>query len=227
MRFKFPKFCRFIIIVGIVAIITIVASLPVRIALTHFQNPQPEAIFMLGGGIQREHFTAEFAQQHPELPVWISAGSSRIRKIFAEANLDSNRIHYDDRATDTVTNFTTMVEPFQKNDIHHVYLITSDFHMRRSSAIATIVFGSQGIVFTPREVSSSKEPEEISRIIRDIGRCLLWLVTGRTGASYNPRLSHDSPLLSFSCRSSCAVITSSPLPNDHKAAAASARVTGF
>ncbi|WP_390622268.1 YdcF family protein [Euhalothece natronophila] len=60
--------------------------------------------------------------------------------------MDTNRLHSDDRATDTVTNFTTMVEPLKENDIHHVYLITSDYHMRRSRVIGTVVFGSQSAI---------------------------------------------------------------------------------
>jgi uncharacterized SAM-binding protein YcdF (DUF218 family) len=48
---------------------------------------QPEAIFVLGGAEERELFAAKFAQQHPELPIWVSSGSSEwyTKKVFAKA----------------------------------------------------------------------------------------------------------------------------------------------
>ncbi|AFZ49089.1 YdcF family protein [Dactylococcopsis salina] len=144
---------------------------------------------MLGGGRDRERFTAEFAQKHPSLPIWISVGSRKAPEIFANAAINPTRIHYDDRATDTVTNFTTIIEPFQDNNLDHVYLITSDFHMRRSRAIATVVFGSRGIIVTPVAVPSKREAEKNTRIARDVVRSLLWVFTKRTGASLNPSLS--------------------------------------
>ncbi|MHC5722289.1 MAG: YdcF family protein, partial [Nostoc sp.] len=70
-----------------------------------------------------------------------------------------------------------------------IYLITSDYHMKRARAIAAIVLGSQGIAVTPVEVPSQGDKSEtLVRILRDCGRSLLWVVTGRTGASFNPRL---------------------------------------
>jgi uncharacterized SAM-binding protein YcdF (DUF218 family) len=189
MSRKFRKTFRLLLIAGIAAFLAILVSIPVQIIITQIQTPDPQGILMLGGNMNRERFTAKFAQKHPQLPVWISVGSYKSREIFAQAEIDPNRIHYDDRATDTVTNFTTMVEPLKKDNIRHVYLITSDYHMTRSSAIAIVVFGSQGLIVTPVQVPSSREPEAIVRIVRDIARSLVWLFTGRTGASLKPQLS--------------------------------------
>jgi hypothetical protein len=61
--------------------------------------------------------------------------------------------------------------------------------MPRAKAIATIVFGSHGITFTPISVPSNKPTESQLRVIRDSGRSLLWLISGRTGASFNPKIS--------------------------------------
>jgi hypothetical protein len=36
----------------------------------HFQAPQ--ALLVLGGWLDREHFAAKFALQHPQLPIWVS-----------------------------------------------------------------------------------------------------------------------------------------------------------
>jgi len=66
---------------------------------------------------------------------------------------------------------------------------TSDYHMKRARAIAAIVLGSQGIAVTPVQVSTrGDESETLVRLLRDCGRSLLWVVTGRTGASFNPKL---------------------------------------
>jgi uncharacterized SAM-binding protein YcdF (DUF218 family) len=98
-------------------------------------------------------------------------------------------LHLDGRATDTVTNFTTLVNDFAEQRLQHIYLITSDYHMRRARAIATIVFGNQRIVVTPVAVASRNElPESLIRVLRDCGRSFLWIFFGRTGSSLNPRL---------------------------------------
>jgi uncharacterized SAM-binding protein YcdF (DUF218 family) len=183
------KVFRFFLLIAVAVMVTVIGTIPVRIALTQAQVREPEAIFVLGGNLDRDRAAAELAQQHPELPIWISVGSNRSRQIFQQAGINSSRLHYDNRATDTVTNFTTMVEPLQENDIHHVYLVTSDYHMRRSRAIGTIVFGSRGIIFTPLAVPSKRKAERNIEVARDFGRSLVWLFTGRTGASLKPRFS--------------------------------------
>lgn len=183
---------RFLLLVGLAAVVTVTISLPVRLIVVKLQNPEPQALLMLGGDLSREHFTAEFGQQNPDLPIWVSGTYPEGRRILKDHSIDPNRVHYDDRATDTVTNFTTMIEPLKKNNIAHVYLITSDYHMARSTAIGTVVFGSRGITFTRVPIPSNQEPDNTIRIARDVGRSFLWLVTGRTGASFNPRLSQVS-----------------------------------
>ncbi|MEO1378225.1 MAG: YdcF family protein, partial [Cyanobacteria bacterium J06635_10] len=89
-------------------------------------------------------------------------------------------------------NFTSLVKKFKKRHIHHIYLITSDFHMPRSKAISTIVLGSRGIAFTPIPIPDRKYRESRLRIIRDSCRAILWIVTGHTGASLNPRVISSS-----------------------------------
>lgn len=148
------------------------------------QAPQPQAALMLGGGTNREIFTAQFAKQHPNLDIWVSSGSLQKQSIFQTAGVPSDQIHFDDRATDTVTNFTTLVSTFKQHHIQHIYLITSDFHMPRAQAIAFFVLGSQGIAFTPIAIPSNTSPESPLRILRDVGRSYLWMITGRTGARF-------------------------------------------
>lgn len=174
----------FLFITGL--IIFLVSIFPLRLAIARYQAPNPQAILTLGGGRDREIFTAQFAQIHPNLPIWVSAGSPTeiIRQTFRDAGIDETRLYLDRRAVDTVTNFTTLVEDFNREEIQHLYLITSDYHMPRATAIATVVLGSQGIAFTPITVPSKKGAAESKlRILRDTSRAVMWVITGRTGAS--------------------------------------------
>ncbi|BAU63914.1 unknown protein [Stanieria sp. NIES-3757] len=168
--------------------ITVILSslIPLKLAIAYWQFPQPQAILTLGGGKDREIFTAKFAQTHPNLPIWVSTGSPNpiIRQIFREASIAETRFHLDRRAVDTVTNFTTLVEDFQQNHIKHLYLITSDFHMRRARAIAFLVLGSHGITFTSVSLPSQELPESRLIVLRDVCRALFWFLTGYTGASF-------------------------------------------
>lgn len=146
---------------------------------------QPEAIFVLGGHESRERFAAQLASRYPELPIWISSGSPEayVRKIFAKAGIEGDRLHLDYRATDTVTNFTTLVDRLEAQGISSVYLVTSDNHMRRARLVGEIVFGSQGIDLKPVPVSSQAPVESPVKSLRDGARALLWVATGHTGMS--------------------------------------------
>ena len=167
----------------------LLGSIPVKLAIANIQHPQPQAIFTLGGGPQREIFTAAFAKPRPQLDIWVSTGQKprEARKIFAQNGIDNRRLHLDYRAIDTVTNFTSLVYDFKAQGLHHLYLITADYHMPRAKAVATIILGSQGITFTPVEVPSFYSPDPLWRQGRDVSRALLWLVTRHTGASRHPQ----------------------------------------
>jgi uncharacterized SAM-binding protein YcdF (DUF218 family) len=178
-----------------VFVLVIGSVISLRLAIAHHQAPFPQAIFVLGGDQAREEFAAQFAQRHPQIPIWMSSGTlpAKTRAIFDAAQIPSSRLHIDCRAVDTVTNFTTLVTEFKQRNLQHLYLITSDFHMPRAKAIATIILGSQGIAFTPIAApipppsSDHHPPESWVRTLRDSGRGILWLLTGHSGASFNPR----------------------------------------
>ncbi|WP_083764445.1 YdcF family protein [Picosynechococcus sp. PCC 7002] len=159
----------------------------------------------MGGDSRREAFTASFAQQHPTLGIWVSSSipTPQATAIFQQAAIPENRLHIDHRAIDTVTNFTTLVKDFSDRHIQHVYLITSDFHMRRAQAIAFFVFGSRGIITTPIPIPSNQPNETLWHVSRDIGRAILWIITGRTGVSLHPQLGAAFP------SSSCTYFTKS------------------
>lgn len=150
------------------------------------QFMQPQAILVLGGStskLEREKFTANFAREHPHLPILISGGSPpRVTKqVFAKAGVDIKRLRLDYRANNTVENFTTLVDDLKKRGIKSVYLVTSDYHMRRAKIIGEIVLGSRGIDFKPITVPSETSPEPIEKSIRDGVRAIVWVATGYTG----------------------------------------------
>lgn len=187
--FKF-QLTKYLILAPVIFVLTILLLIPVRLAIAYHQSPQPQAILTLGGWTDRENSAAEIARWYPDLKIWVSSGTppKLVKPIFQAAGVSESRLYLDYRAVDTVTNFTTLIPEFKKHGIQHLFLITSDFHMPRAKAIATLVLGSQGIAFTPVAVPSNQPQEANIRIIRDITRALLWIFTGRTGASINPAL---------------------------------------
>ena len=192
MQLKYKGKTRFyFFICSLTLVLLLIFSIPLKLAIASYQKPFPQAILTLGGGHQREVFTAEFAQSHPHLPIWVSSGSEEIRarEIFYTAGVDNRSVYLDRRATDTVTNFTTLVADFKKRRFKHIYLITSDFHMPRARAIAFIVLGSQGITFTPVSLATNRKPEPKIKIVRDLGRSIIWIFTKHTGSSLNPEKS--------------------------------------
>ena len=177
---------KFYLFLGaIVFICSLIATIAINIAIALMQYPQPQAILCLGGDHKREALAAKLASQNSNLMIWVSSGSNNkiTNKIFRNAGIPPNRYFLDNRATDTVTNFTTLVEDFKQHHIKHLYLITSNFHMLRARAIGTIILGSRGIAFTPMQVRTKHDREPTVKILRDIGRSILWLFSGYTGAN--------------------------------------------
>jgi uncharacterized SAM-binding protein YcdF (DUF218 family) len=156
---------------------------------------RPQVILVLGGSPEREVFAAEFARKHPDLPIWISSGSNPeyTEGVFGDAGIDPDRLHMDYRAEDTVTNFTTLVDEFKQQGVDSIYLITSDYHMRRAKVIGEIVLGSRGINFKPVAIPSARSPEAIDKTVRDGARAVLWVTTGSTGSSIGQLLSEPRP----------------------------------
>ena len=143
---------------------------------------QPDVVFVLGGHEEREKFAAEFGKKYSNLDIWVSGGSPQnyVKEIFSTSGIKSDRLHLDYRASDTVTNFTTLVDELKAQGIDSVYLVTSENHMIRARIIGEIVFGSRGVILKPLAVPSSLPPESIGKSIRDSVRSIVWLATGYT-----------------------------------------------
>ena len=191
---KRKVFKRYLLNLVVVVLLILMGIIPARLAIAFHQAPIPQAIFVLGGDSGRMEFAGQFWQSHTNLDIWVSDFDSELdfnRRIFQQFGVTNQRLHLDGRATDTVTNFTSLVEDFVKQKLQHIYLITSDYHMQRARAIATIVLGSRGIGVTPVAVpSKGLQSESLVRLLRDYGRSFLWVFTGKSGASFNPRIPH-------------------------------------
>jgi uncharacterized SAM-binding protein YcdF (DUF218 family) len=182
-----PRKYRFYYLVMFGLILVLISFIPIRTAIARLQAPHPQAILTLGGDLNREIFTAHFAQKHPNLEIWISAGSPNdaTNWAFGSIGLTADRVHNDRRAVDTLTNFTSLIADFKSRNFQHLYLITADYHMRRAKAVATFILGSQGIAFTPISIPTNKPIEPYWQMLRDVFRALLWIFTGYTGARLN------------------------------------------
>lgn len=170
------------------------ASLGCWIAYRHLKSylSEPQAMLVLGGATEREVFAAKMATEYPDLEIWVSGGSNPeyAEWVFTEAGVDLTRVHLDDRAVDTVTNFTTLVDQLKAQGIDNLYLVTSDYHMRRAQVIGEIVLGSRGITFRTVPVPSHEAAEPLEKAIRDGIRAVLWVTTGRTGSTLSQYLPH-------------------------------------
>jgi uncharacterized SAM-binding protein YcdF (DUF218 family) len=180
--FRYRRFCTRLILSSLCLL---VLYGPLNLALAHGLWPEPDGIFVLGGQPHRESTAARLALVHPHLHVWTSSGlgPEQAYPIFEALSVTPERLTLDYQAVDTVTNFTTLVKAFKQQNVHHLYLITSDYHMPRARAIATIILGSHRIAFTPVTAPSLEPAEAPLRIFRDMVRSWLWLITGWSGAN--------------------------------------------
>lgn len=185
----------FRVIFAVITWTTLFSLVALLAALTYLRYQQqflsPSVALVLGGAPERERYAAQFALSHPNVEIWVSSGSNPeyAQWVFDEAQVPTEQWHLDYQAVDTVTNFTTLVQALEERNIEDVYLLTSDYHMRRASIIAQIVLGSRGIRFKPIAIPTEQppeKPESIVREVRDGARSILWITTGKTGSEWRP-----------------------------------------
>jgi uncharacterized SAM-binding protein YcdF (DUF218 family) len=144
--------------------------------------PPPQMILVLGGDVERERVAGELARRDG-LPVLVSGGSNPeyAHWLFGRQGIDDGRVQLDYRATDTLTNFTSIVDELKRAKVRHVLLVTSSDHMPRALMVGRLVAGSRGIGLTPVDVPCGDrcKPEGWSKVWGDGARAALWVITGR------------------------------------------------
>jgi uncharacterized SAM-binding protein YcdF (DUF218 family) len=117
-------------------------------------------ILVLGGDKDRELVAADLARRDG-LPVVVSGGTNPeyAHWIFEEREgLPSHQVQLDYRASDTLSNFTSLVDDLHKARIRHALLVTSSDHLERALLVGRIVAGSRGIQLTPVAVNVRPSP---------------------------------------------------------------------
>ena len=154
--------------------------LAVRTGRALQRQPRPQAVFVLGGRSARYRHALALAAERPDVEIVVSSAISDGigRRLADQAGIGIERITIDHRAVDTLTNYTCMIDLLEARGYRHVYLLTSDYHMRRSCVLAHIILGARGIAFTPVPTPSNTPHESRLRAARDAVRAVLWLVSG-------------------------------------------------
>jgi len=167
----------------------------------------PRLVLVLGGDLERERKAAQLCagdtavlkevagcpwKAEPSvwtsLPVLVSSAHGGAKDLFAR--VEAHRLTVDEEAYDTITNFTTSLEMCKVAE--HVLVLTSDYHARRASAVASLVLGSHGVASTVCVLrhESSQPTESRLRCWRDCARALLWSLTGFHAGEAIGRLFH-------------------------------------
>ena len=146
-------------------------------------------ILHLGGGMDRANKCIELAKIHPDAMILVSSEGGNSIEYYAERGIDPNRVFLDNTAWDTVTNFTHTYRRIKKEfKVEKVLVVTHDFHMTRSMAIANAVYWMRGItpIACPSggpdayasnpDVPPYEEPGNI--VSDDTIRAWVWRLTG-------------------------------------------------
>ena len=142
----------------------------------------PQLIFVAGGFEYRERHAARLAREH-NLPVLVSGGLSADygRALFFEEGVRAPQLSRDDRASDTLENFTTLLAELKQRQVRHLLLVTGVDHMPRASLVGHIVAGSRGIQVTPAPVDCGESCvwESPLKVAADALRAAIWVVSGQ------------------------------------------------
>jgi uncharacterized SAM-binding protein YcdF (DUF218 family) len=140
-------------------------------------------ILHLGGGLDRADKCIELAKQFPNAPVLVSSEGGDVLNYYTSRGIDASRVFIDNEAWDTVTNFTATYKRVKEEfKADTVYVVTHNFHMRRSMIIAQAVYWRRGIT-SIASPSGGPDPygnyEEPSNYVEgDAIRSWVWRLTG-------------------------------------------------
>ena len=136
-------------------------------------------ILHLGGGMDRANKCIQLAEIYPDAKILVSSEGGNPIEYYAQRGIDPNRVYLDYDAWDTVTNFTHTLKRVRdefKSDI--VFVVTHDFHMKRSMRIAEAVYWLRGIKPVAMPSGGRIEPEPHNYLRDDTIRAWIWRLTG-------------------------------------------------
>ena len=140
-------------------------------------------ILHLGGGMDRANKCVQLADIYPDAKILVSSEGGNPLEYYTQKGIDPNRIYLDYTAWDTVTNFThTFKRVKDEFEVDIVFVVTHDFHMKRSMRIAEAVYWLRGIKPVampsggPDPYGNYQEPHNYVR--DDTIRAWVWRLTG-------------------------------------------------
>ena len=141
-----------------------------------------DVILELGGNASRMKTAIALAKIYPDAQIIISSEGNPVgvNDMLEAAGISEDKYIFDYNAWDTVTNFTKTLQLVKSYKPQNVYVVTDQFHMRRSMAIARAVYVLQGINLHPVPYlgTTSKDSEDEHLVKTDRFRAWLWRLTG-------------------------------------------------
>ena len=135
-------------------------------------------ILHLGGGMSRANKCIELANIHPDALIFVSSEGGNPLEYYSQRGVDPNRVFLDYDAWDTVTNFTHTYRRIKKQfRPDKVFVVTHDFHMKRSMRIANAVYWMTGITPIACPAGGGTEPEPENYVRDDTIRAWVWRLT--------------------------------------------------
>jgi hypothetical protein len=146
-------------------------------------------IIELGGNPRRLNKAIEVYRQHPDALILISSECcpELCVNMLKAGNVPEANYIFDFNAWDTVTNFTETYNFVRSKRAKKLFIVTDKFHMRRSIAIATVVYFLTGVELIPCESLegdlSRTEPD--AQVVNAFFRALAWKLFGRLNKNSN------------------------------------------
>jgi len=136
-------------------------------------------ILHLGGGMDRADKCIQLANIYPDAMILVSSEGGNPIEYYAQRGIDPNRVFLDYTAWDTVTNFTHTFHRIKKEfKAKKVFVVTHNFHMKRSMRIADAVYWMTGITPIPSPSGGPEHNEPQNYVRDDTIRAWIWRLTG-------------------------------------------------
>lgn len=178
----FRKICLgAICAIALVLIIFAIKIIPGTLKANKNKDLKADTLLVLGGGIKREMLAADLLSKDKDLSVIISTGSSipcLYRVFVKEKKIEWKRVLPNFKATDTLSNFTSILPIFKRLETKKVKVIATNGHWKRAKHLAQIVLHSNGINFEAELIDGQGHEESTLKTKLDIARAYLWLLFG-------------------------------------------------